>query len=222
MTTRKRAPGETNHTLADATTVQWRGVPMAALSLSKTDLRLIESRACQTGLTGYRTFSGRTRQRGTRITTSGVTGTAANSRLPPQQQRRDGRADQEPKSPPHTQQQHQPVQATDSSVRPLGCTRCGDRVYPKEMVTPKPGVLLHSGCFKCRECGVKLTLQTFFTNQRDTRDMDVYCRTHVPRLGPGTVDGNALNILTSKNSREIKFSRYPKASDTELSSQDDG
>lgn len=142
--------------------------------------------------------------------------------LPPQQQRRDGRADQEPRSPPHTQQQHQLVQATDSSVRPLGCTRCGDRVYPKEMVTPKPGVLLHSGCFKCRECGVKLTLQTFFTNQRDTRDMDVYCRTHVPRLGPGTVDGNALNILTSKNSREIKFSRYPKASDTELSSQDDG
>lgn len=142
--------------------------------------------------------------------------------LPPQHQRRDVRADPEPRSPPHTQQQHQPVQATDSSVRPLGCTRCGDRVYPKEMVTPKPGVLLHSGCFKCRECGVKLTLQTFFTNQRDTRDTDVYCRTHVPRLGPGTVDGNALNILTSKNSREIKFSRYPKASDTELSSQDDG
>lgn len=139
--------------------------------------------------------------------------------LPQPHQRRDARADQEPKSPSHTQQQ---VQATDSSVRPLGCTRCGDRVYPKEMVTPKPGVLLHSGCFKCRECGVKLTLQTFFTNQRDTRDTDVYCRTHVPRLGPGTVDGNALNILTSKNSREIKFSRYPKASDTELSSQDDG
>lgn len=95
----------------------------------------------------------------------------------------------------------------------LGCTRCGDKVYPKEMVTPKPGVLLHSGCFKCRECGVKLTLQTFFTNQRDTRDVDVYCRTHVPRLGPGTVDGNALSILTSKNSKEIKFSRYGKVSD---------
>ncbi|XP_065284545.1 zinc finger CCCH domain-containing protein 13-like [Dermacentor albipictus] len=141
-----------------------------------------------------------------------------------QLQRRDGRADPEPRSPlhHHHQQQQQQVQATENSVRPLGCTRCGDRVYPKEMVTPKPGVLLHSGCFKCRECGVKLTLQTFFTNQRDTRDTDVYCRTHVPRLGPGTVDGNALNILTSKNSREIKFSRYPKASDTELSSQDDG
>ncbi|CAN7937632.1 unnamed protein product [Ixodes hexagonus] len=95
----------------------------------------------------------------------------------------------------------------------LGCTRCGDKVYPKEMVTPKPGVLLHSACFKCRECGVKLTLQTFFTNQRDTRDADVYCRTHVPRLGPGTVDGNALSILTSKNSKEIKFSRYGKVSD---------
>ncbi|KAH7936562.1 hypothetical protein HPB49_001416 [Dermacentor silvarum] len=140
-----------------------------------------------------------------------------------QLQRRDGRADPEPRSPlHHQQQQQQQVQATDNGVRPLGCTRCGDRVYPKEMVTPKPGVLLHSGCFKCRECNVKLTLQTFFTNQRDTRDADVYCRTHVPRLGPGTVDGNALNILTSKNSREIKFSRYPKASDTELSSQDDG
>lgn len=104
-----------------------------------------------------------------------------------------------------------------------GCTRCGDRVYPKELVTPKPGVLFHSGCFKCRECGVKLTLQTFFTNQRDTRDADVYCRTHVPRLGPGTVDGNALNILTSRNSREIKFTRYPRADDAEagLPSQDD-
>lgn len=98
----------------------------------------------------------------------------------------------------------------------LGCTRCGDKVYPKEMVTPKPGVLLHSGCFKCRECGVKLTLQTFFTNQRDTRDADVYCRTHVPRLGPGTVDGNALSILTSKNSKEIKFSRYGKVSDEQV------
>ncbi|KAK8771398.1 hypothetical protein V5799_025358 [Amblyomma americanum] len=107
-------------------------------------------------------------------------------------------------------QQRREGHAAPDSARPQGCTRCGDRVYPKEMVTPKPGVLLHSGCFKCRECGVKLTLQTFFTNQRDTRDTDVYCRTHVPRLGPGTVDGNALNILTSKNSREIKFSRYPK------------
>lgn len=97
----------------------------------------------------------------------------------------------------------------------LACTRCGDKVYPKEMVTPKPGVLFHSGCFKCRECGVKLTLQTYFTNQRDTRDADVYCRTHVPRLGPGTVDGNALSILTSKNSKDIKFSRYGKVSDPE-------
>lgn len=96
------------------------------------------------------------------------------------------------------------------------CTRCGDRVYPKELVMPKPGVLLHSGCFKCRECGVKLTLHTFFTNQRDTRDADVYCRTHVPRLGPATVDGNALSILTSRNSREIKFTRYPhRAEDAE-------
>lgn len=115
-------------------------------------------------------------------------------------------------------QSEQVAKAATDAPKPQNtrCIRCGDTVYPKELVTPKPGVMFHSGCFKCRECGVKLTLQTYFTNQRDTRDSDVYCRTHVPRLGPGTVDGNALNILTSKNSKDIKFSRYSKGSDADI------
>uniref|UniRef100_A0A2R5L8Y0 Putative microtubule-associated protein futsch n=1 Tax=Ornithodoros turicata TaxID=34597 RepID=A0A2R5L8Y0_9ACAR len=124
-------------------------------------------------------------------------------------------ANPRPRQRSHTEQQ---IKSPPDAPKPqvMRCIRCCATVYPMELVTPKPGVLLHSGCFKCRECGVKLTLQTYFTNQRDTRDSDVYCRTHQPRLGPGTVDGNALNILTSKNSKDIKFSRYSKGSDAEI------
>ena len=43
------------------------------------------------------------------------------------------------------------------------CYRCGKRVYPVERVDV--GVLFHRRCFRCRVCGLQLTLRTFHWDQ---------------------------------------------------------
>ncbi|KAL3856221.1 hypothetical protein ACJMK2_010998 [Sinanodonta woodiana] len=58
------------------------------------------------------------------------------------------------------------------------CYRCYRRVYPKEQVNV--GILFHKQCFRCRICGLPLTMQTFYRNDANgTYDKEVYCRTHV-------------------------------------------
>lgn len=43
------------------------------------------------------------------------------------------------------------------------CYRCGKRVYPVERVDV--GVLFHRRCFRCRVCGLQLTLRSFHWDQ---------------------------------------------------------
>ena len=66
---------------------------------------------------------------------------------------------------------------------PEKCTRCGDRVYPVEKVGPVNEVIFHKQCFKCVQCGNHLTLKTYFTNQNDFNDREIYCTKHCPRVG---------------------------------------
>ncbi|XP_013773229.1 hillarin-like [Limulus polyphemus] len=79
------------------------------------------------------------------------------------------------------------------------CFRCQDPVYPTEKIQPNQTTSYHMRCFKCKICDLKLALQTFFTNQRNSNDGNVYCRAHVPKLAPGVVDNLALSISVPRN-----------------------
>jgi hypothetical protein len=80
------------------------------------------------------------------------------------------------------------------------CLRCGKTVYPTDKVGPlKDYTFFHSGCFRCIECQSKLTLKTYFNNQHAQHDKEVYCSTHVPKIGPGHFDGESMGIKSAMN-----------------------
>ncbi|KAI5721692.1 hypothetical protein M8J77_024257 [Diaphorina citri] len=80
------------------------------------------------------------------------------------------------------------------------CLRCGQTVYQVDRIGPlKDFTFYHYGCFKCVVCGTKLTLKTYFNNQHDSEDKQVYCASHVPKMGPGHLDNSAVVIKTALN-----------------------
>jgi len=80
------------------------------------------------------------------------------------------------------------------------CLRCGKTVYPTDKIGPlKDFTFFHSGCFRCVECGSKLTLKTYYNNQHSSEDKEVYCSQHVPKIGPGKFDGDAIGIKAAVN-----------------------
>ena len=80
------------------------------------------------------------------------------------------------------------------------CLRCGKTVYPTDKIGPlKDFTFFHSGCFRCIECGSKLTLKTYLNNQHSQDDKEVYCSTHVPKIGPGKLNGESMGIKTAMN-----------------------
>lgn len=80
------------------------------------------------------------------------------------------------------------------------CLRCDQTVYQVDRVGPlKDFTFFHSGCFKCAVCGTKLTLKTYYNNQHRQEDKEVYCSGHVPKIGPGHLDGSAVGIRSALN-----------------------
>ena len=80
------------------------------------------------------------------------------------------------------------------------CLRCGQTVYQVDRVGPlKDFTFFHQGCFKCFICNTKLTLKTYFNNQHSNEDKEVYCISHVPKIGPGHLDGSAVGIRSALN-----------------------
>lgn len=80
------------------------------------------------------------------------------------------------------------------------CLRCNDTVYQVDRVGPlKDFTFFHSGCFKCSVCGTKLTLKTYYNNQHRQEDKEVYCSSHVPKIGPGHLDGSSVGIRSALN-----------------------
>ena len=63
----------------------------------------------------------------------------------------------------------------------------------------KDFTFFHSGCFRCVECGSKLTLKTYYNNQHSQTDKEVYCSQHVPKIGPGKFDGESIGIKVALN-----------------------
>ncbi|XP_012284917.1 hillarin [Orussus abietinus] len=80
------------------------------------------------------------------------------------------------------------------------CLRCAQTVYQVDRVGPlKDFTFFHAGCFKCAICGTKLTLKTYYNNQHTIHDKEVYCSSHVPKPGPGTLDGSSVGIRSALN-----------------------
>lgn len=80
------------------------------------------------------------------------------------------------------------------------CLRCYQTVYQVDRVGPlKDFTFFHSGCFKCIVCGTKLTLKTYYNNQHRQEDKEVYCSSHVPKIGPGHLDGTSVGIRSALN-----------------------
>ena len=58
------------------------------------------------------------------------------------------------------------------------CYRCYRRIWDKEQMV-NIGVLFHKACFRCRICGLPLSMQTFYRNDANgSLDKEVYCRAH--------------------------------------------
>lgn len=90
------------------------------------------------------------------------------------------------------------------------CYRCEKRVYPVERVDI--GVVFHRRCFRCRVCGIQLTLRTFHWDQENSPD--VYCQAHVTKL-VGSIDKDSVGIKSALNAPkrgptagEIRGSKY--------------
>jgi len=80
------------------------------------------------------------------------------------------------------------------------CLRCRKTVYPTDKIGPlKDYTFFHSGCFRCVECSSKLTLKTYYNNQHSQDDKEVYCTQHVPKIGAGHFDKDAMGIKTAMN-----------------------
>ncbi|XP_076353635.1 hillarin-like [Tachypleus tridentatus] len=85
-----------------------------------------------------------------------------------------------------------------SGNRESVCLRCNSTVYQVDKIGPlKDFTFFHQNCFKCSVCGTKLTLRTYYNNQQSKDDKEVYCQSHVPRTGPGHLDGTSVGIKTS-------------------------
>jgi len=80
------------------------------------------------------------------------------------------------------------------------CLRCDKTVYPTDKIGPlKDYSFFHSGCFRCAECDSKLTLKSYYNNQSSNDDKEVYCSQHVPKIGAGQVDMEAMGIKAALN-----------------------
>ena len=63
------------------------------------------------------------------------------------------------------------------------CQRCARTVYQVDRIGPlKDFTFYHTNCFKCAECGSKLTLKTYCNNQNDqVRYLVIHLLLSVPR-----------------------------------------
>ena len=79
-------------------------------------------------------------------------------------------------------------------------------VYPTDKIGPlKDYTFFHSGCFRCVVCGSKLTLKTYYNNQFSSEDKEVYCIQHVPKIGAGRLDKDAIEIKAALNVPKVSI-----------------
>ena len=83
------------------------------------------------------------------------------------------------------------------------CLRCSNQVYALERIGPIKGNIYHKICFKCLTCDRQLDLKTYYTNQINLEDRQIYCRTHAPKTGKGVFGSDNVYIQTILNAPKL-------------------
>lgn len=83
------------------------------------------------------------------------------------------------------------------------CLRCGNMVYALERIGPIKGNIYHKTCFKCLICDRQLDLKTYYTNQIDLNERQIYCQSHAPKSGKGVFGADNLHIQNILNGPKL-------------------
>ena len=83
------------------------------------------------------------------------------------------------------------------------CLRCDSQVYALERIGPIKGNIYHKTCFKCLTCERQLDLKTFYTNQVNLTDREIYCQTHAPKSGKGSFGADNVHIQNVLNAPKL-------------------
>lgn len=96
------------------------------------------------------------------------------------------------------------------------CFRCSNQVYALERIGPVKGNIYHKICFKCLKCDRQLDLKTYYTNQINLEDRQIYCQSHAPKSGKGVFGADNMLIRSILNGPKLdsmqKFDNKPKVS----------
>lgn len=100
------------------------------------------------------------------------------------------------------------------------CLRCSNQVYALERIGPVKGNVYHKICFKCLKCDRQLDLKTYYTNQINLEDRNIYCQSHAPKSGKGVFGADNLHIQNILNGPKLdnmhKFENKLKVSDSQI------
>ena len=83
------------------------------------------------------------------------------------------------------------------------CLRCGHQVYALERIGPIKGNIYHKTCFKCLICDRQLDLKTYYTNQVDLNERQIYCQSHAPKSGKGVFGADNIYIHNILNAPKL-------------------
>ena len=83
------------------------------------------------------------------------------------------------------------------------CLRCGNQVYALERIGPIKSNVYHKTCFKCLTCDRQLDLKTYYTNQIDLNDRQIYCQSHAPKSGKGSFGADNIHIHNVLNAPKL-------------------
>jgi hypothetical protein len=83
------------------------------------------------------------------------------------------------------------------------CLRCNGQVYALERIGPIKGNIYHKTCFKCLTCERQLDLKTYYTNQINLSDRQIYCQTHAPKSGKGSFGADNVHIQNVLNAPKL-------------------
>ena len=83
------------------------------------------------------------------------------------------------------------------------CLRCGHQVYALERIGPIKGNIYHKTCFKCLVCDRQLDLKTYYTNQVDLNERQIYCQSHAPKSGKGVFGADNIYIHNILNAPKL-------------------
>lgn len=90
-----------------------------------------------------------------------------------------------------------------SNTTETKCLRCSNQVYALERIGPIKGNIYHKTCFKCLVCERQLDLKTYYTNQVDLNDRQIYCQSHAPKSGKGIFGADSIYIHNVLNAPKL-------------------